>query len=274
MARSRLVAPGLVLAALLAVRASAAPIAYDPFDYATGDLVGQNGGDGDWSSAWTGDDTIDVVLGGFTYTDSLGNPLEVYGNRIAIASGNKTKKVERQINQTIGATTETLWLSFILAGSSGSAVNNFSLGDGLFVGQGGKDSGSTNFRLSDRDGLIDDTGVSAASQAFLAVRVDFQAGNEDVWLWIDPDLDLEPSTASADASGTAKNFNTDFVRAQLSDTSAGLDEVRFGYNWWEIVKSPEPETALLLGLGLAGLSFHSRRLQAKPVVSRPRAPTA
>ena len=37
--------------ALVSQSASAAPIAYDGFDYATGSLAGQGGGTGDWKSS-------------------------------------------------------------------------------------------------------------------------------------------------------------------------------------------------------------------------------
>jgi hypothetical protein len=139
------------------------------------------------------------------------------------------------------------------------------------VGQGSKDSGGSNLWLSDQDGLISDTGVSAASRSFLVARVDFQSGNENVWLWIDPVLNAEPDTLFADANGSAKDFSTDFVRAQLSDTTAGMDELRIGYFWFDIFETPEPSTALLLGLG--GLSLHARR-QRSASARRSRTPTA
>jgi hypothetical protein len=47
MTRTRLLSAAIALDALLAVRADAAPIVYDGFDYATGALDGQNGGTGD-----------------------------------------------------------------------------------------------------------------------------------------------------------------------------------------------------------------------------------
>ncbi|MBW2270704.1 MAG: PEP-CTERM sorting domain-containing protein [Deltaproteobacteria bacterium] len=260
MIRTGFLLPSIVFAAWFAVGAAAAPIAYDGFDYAPGPLVGESGGTGDWKSSWSGDSDVEVLTGGMSYVDSKGNSMSVTGNRIGLTSGSITKKAERQLNDKVGSATETVWASFLLDGSSGSAVNNVSLGDGLFVGQGGKDSGSTNILLSDQDGLVADTGVSAATQLFLVVRIDFQAGDEDVWLWTDPDLDAEPDTGTAIASGTLKDFETDFVRAQLSNTAGAIDELRFGFGWFDVLQeSPEPVTALLVGLGLIGLSAHSRR---------------
>lgn len=125
---------------------------------------------------------------------------------MTLASGTDTEKAERQLNDKVGSATETVWLSFILGGSSGSATNHVSLGDGLFVGRGSKDTGGSNLWLSDQDGLIDDSGISAAAQSFVVARVDFKPGDEDVWLWVDPLLDAEPDTANADANGVAKKF--------------------------------------------------------------------
>jgi hypothetical protein len=64
MTRTRLLSAAIALDALLAVRADAAPIVYDGFDYATGALDGQNGGTGDWKSAWSSDSDVEVVSGG------------------------------------------------------------------------------------------------------------------------------------------------------------------------------------------------------------------
>ena len=264
MARLPLLTASLALALLGAGSATGAPIAYDGFDYSPGALEGNDGGTGDWKDKWSGDSDIEVVSGGWSYTDSLGQSLIVSGNRIGLDSGSDTKKAERQITDKVGTTSETVWLSFLFEGSSATTINNVSIGDGLFVGQGGKDGGSSTIWLSDQDGLVGDTGISADSQSFLVARVDFTSGSEDVWLWVDPDLAAEPDIALADANGIAKEFEADFLRAQLSDTSAGFDEIRFGYYWYEVLaEAPEPSTALMLGLGLAGLSLHARRQQRR-----------
>ena len=94
------------------------------------------------------------------------------------------------------------------------------------------------------------------------LRIDFTAGDENVWLWVDPDLDAEPSAASADASGTAASFESDFVRVQLETPGvAGFDELRVGDLYADVspfIVSPEPNTFLLVALGLVGMAAWPR----------------
>ena len=74
---------------------------------------------------------------------------------------------------------------------------------------------------------------------------------------------------SADASGAIKSFEADFIQMLLEvSTIAGLDELRVGYSYADVApftpppSVPEPGTAGLLGLGLAGLSLGAQRRRA------------
>jgi hypothetical protein len=271
MMRASLAAALYVLA--LGLPASAVPIAYDGFDYPVGQLKDQNGGSGDWKEPWKGDNDLQVLAGGWGYTDSLGNVLDATGNHIGLTSSlADPKKSDRKLTSKVGQNPETFWLSVILDGSDSVSVNNFGIQDKFFFGQGDKDTGSLNWQLSDSDGLIADTGISAENRAFLVVRIDFTAGDEDVWLWVNPNLDLEPALLTADASGTAKNFNQDQIRMRLQDAGAvGFDELRVGATWADVTPHtpvPEPSVALLLGAGLAATGAVAGRRKSRTAGGR------
>lgn len=247
----------VLCATLLSASASAAPIVYDGFDYAPGGLVGGNGGTGDWKSAWSGDAGFSVLPGTYGFTDSGGRSIEVTGNHVELdADYGSALKATRQTNGKLGTVVETVWMSVLLQGSGTSAVNNVSLGDGVFIGQGGKDTGSATWQISDQDGLVSDTGISASGLAMLVLRVDFTGGDENAWLWVDTDLGFEPTLGTADASGVVKSFEADFVQLQLeSFTTAGIDEIRVGFTFEDV---PEPALALLLIPVAAALTARRR----------------
>ena len=248
----------------LAPAALAVPT-YDGFDYAAGSLKEENGGIGDWKDQWAGD--VDIMVGasgGLAYTDVLGQMLDVTGNLVELSgSFGSPKQAARPLNTKLGTGSETVWLSLILDGSTASEINNITLAGALFIGQGTKDTGALTWQIGDQDGLVADTGILASELAFLVARIDFTAGQEDVWLWVDPVLGAEPDIATADASGSAKEFEADFVQIQLeSNTFAALDEIRIGSTFAEVTPftvTPEPNTGLLVGLGLIGLGAYRRR---------------
>ena len=169
----------------------------------------------------------------------------------------------RALNEKVGTGTETVWLSVLLDGSSASEISNISLGDSLFIGQGGKDDGATTWQLSDQDGLVSDTGISSSALAFLLLRVDFSSGDESAWLWVNPLLDAEPDIGSADARGSIKEFEFDFLQIQLESSAfSGVDEVSLASSHAEVarlINSPEPSPIVLIGAGLIAMAAHRRR---------------
>jgi hypothetical protein len=260
-------AAAVLCAAFAPSPAPAALIAQDGLDYSAGTIVGQNGGTGDWRDEWQGDTDIFVFPGGYAYVDGSGNVLLVEANHVETqVDDGSLKKVDRPLNITLGQVEETVWISAIIDGSSTNAINNVSLGDGLFLGQGGENTGSTTWQLGDRDGLVSDTGVSSDGQEFIVVRVDFTAGDEQAWMWLSPDLSATPDVSTADASGLVKSFEADFLQIQLESAgAAGVDEIRSGETFADVaphtpwVPVPEPSTAGLLSLGLFGLAIYARR---------------
>ena len=239
---ARLIAGALavLLGVSLASSAHAITASYEGFDYATGSLNGRNGGTGDWKDPWSGDSDIRVVSPGFTETDGGGNELTVSGNRVG-KTGNAVLKTVRTLNNETGASPETVWASVIIDGDGGNRIHNFSLGDGLFIGQGTKDSSTNRLGMSDQNGLLQNSTITPAGQHFLVLRVDFRSGNEHAWLWIDPSLTSEPSTASANASSTSvTDFKFAFVQIQVQrPNNTGIDEIRLGSSFADVT----PHTA-------------------------------
>ena len=261
-------AAALLFLALASSPALAVPIAGDGFDYTAGTIVGQQGGTGNWSDEWQGDTDIFVFPGGYAYVDGSGNVLLVEASHVELQVDlGSPQRVDRPLDIRLGQVDETVWISAIVDGSSTNAINNVSLGDGLFLGQGGENMGSTTWQLSDRDGLVSDTGVSSDGQELVVVRVDFTAGgDEQAWMWLSPDLSATPDVSTADASGLFKSFEADFLQIQLESAgSAGVDEIRTGDTFADVapyappVPVPEPATAGLVSFGLFGLSIYARR---------------
>src|SRR5690606_24400984 len=108
------------------------------------------------------------------------------------------------------------------------------------------------------------------------IRIDLQAGNDDIYMWLSPDPNVEPSTADADAMILSTDTNAidyndigalrPFVGAVQGTVGAdnwrpagvlALDEIRIGTAFADMTATsviPEPTSALLALLALAGLA--------------------
>ena len=180
----------LIALAMMPVAARASMIVFESFDYNNNQkLKGRNGGSGDWKSNWSGDSKLKIVdPGTLTYTDSQGNTLSTSGGHVRNTS-NSFKNGTRDLENKWGSNGTTVWLGVLIEGATGNRRTNVGLAEKFFVGQGSKDSSKTNWTLYDQDDMIFDSGVEAGNDiVFLAVQIDFSSGDEDAWLWINPDL--------------------------------------------------------------------------------------
>lgn len=86
-------------------------LAYEGFDYAVGNLVGQDGGFG-WDGGWTGGGDAVVVAGSLAYNDGTNNLL-TSGNHVLIGGAAGSATPVRNMVSDLGLTAGTYWISFL-----------------------------------------------------------------------------------------------------------------------------------------------------------------
>ncbi len=255
--------------------ASAAPIAYEGFNYTTpGTVSGQSGGDG-WAAAWTGTDQHDIGSPGLTYTDGNANVLPVEGNTAAgVPNDTSFRSLDTSLwpaavktGSELGAPDAVIWVSFIAQAAeanasqwSGLSLHNAGGGEGMFLGN---PFTPTNWGADLKDGGTIETTVPVDQQRFVLVRMAWAGdGNSvDVDMWLNPPLDGEAGLASVaagkKASGTRlSNFLFSQVR-MAGNVAHDWDEIRFGTSYDQVV--PDPATLLLLGAGALATAVSRRR---------------
>ena len=273
-----------LLAAFLPT-AQAALVAYEGYNYPDGtDLSGTSGGLG-WSTAW-GVTTNDFARSpSMTYVDSLGNALLTAGNRASytgVTGGTSSAFRDLALPRTNDNT--TTWISFIgvrLGNQDANGTNVylraanvsfFNAGsERLAIGQASNASTNT-WAMIPAGSLANRIGtpVPFSQQALAVLRIDHLAGNDNAYLWLNPDLGTEPSIGSAAASSVgAFSFDFNRVRPFAGDASGSrfaaqldVDELRIGDTFLDVTPFtpvPEPGTYALMGMGLAGLLAWRRR---------------
>jgi hypothetical protein len=269
--------------ALTAGHASAALLAYDGFDYAAGDLTGQNGGAG-WGGAYTdtGNSTV-VDATGLTY-----GPLATTGGSDRTADGGTATTLNfRTLNQAYGDNETETWIS-LLGRRNGATVTNLFAGLSFYNSGGtatanGELSVAATTQGSTVPGLPDwrilDLGAGQSTNAnvgitpdvvdLLAVRITWGVadaglvgtGTSAVYLYVNPALGGTPTPT------TGRNITmTNFDKIRLAGQNGidySFDEIRIGETFADVtpVTVPEPTAFALAGGALAFLgSLRCRRL--------------
>lgn len=246
-------APLVATLALGAAPVHAALLVYEGFDYAAGAGSNLNGGTG-WnaSSVWN---NATIGAPGKTYSD-----LEVSGNTAANpANYDQT----RFFANTYGSTPQTIWISFIgqMSATQGGTLTLTNSGFSSSISIGSDWWSQTNWGLYVNGGS--QTSASVLNSTFLVMRIDFKDGADDFYLWTDPSLTSEPSIGTANASRVGQ---LDITLAGLrlisrNGSTTSFDEFRLGDTFADVTPNgiPEPGSATLLGFGLAGTLWMSRR---------------
>jgi hypothetical protein len=244
--------------AIFAPRAFAALLGYEGFNYPPdSNLSSQSGGTG-WAGAWGVNSSCTNIAGSLTYTDPLGNTLNVSGNSMYLFGGAGTANVSiRRTNSfTRGSSPSdppsTTWLSLLArragndiqrAASFQIATNNNS--ERLAVGKGTisvTPPGTWSFL---HGGDVSNSSFSTNAcdvTTFLVIRLDHNpAGNDDAYLFVNPVLSSEPalSDAAINYPGTAEYGFTSvrlFVgySSPTSYAELAVDEIRIGESYADV----------------------------------------
>ncbi len=250
----------------------------EQFIYDPGALQDNDGGVG-WKSGskWSNNQTpgTQVVSPGLSYTDSLGNVLDVAGNSISPNNANDSN-VEDAVRDAFGDAIKsgTIWMSFLMkADPSGSNKVFVSMEEKYFMGQGSKNVSSSKWSLddlADTNNILEDFDTPAidSNTHFFVTRVEFNASgsNEEAWFWIDPNLDATPSDSDS-LTGTAGEVIQDFDLTKISigfdsSTNAMVDELRIGTSYADVSPftiTAIPEASAFLSMGCLALLAAARR---------------
>ena len=241
----------IVIALLLmsGTAARAALVAYEPFNYPAGSIVGLNGGSG-FSGPWI-DGT--AVSGSLSFGSYQG-------------TGNSAIGGLRELSTTLGVDNTQLWASFLIrpnsTGGSPFAVIGFNdLAVGILGGPTGMGPPSATWGMDTVGGsnaVLSAVPVVPNETALLVVHMTFLPGNDQLDLYVNPTTGTVPLTP--DATKTDLDLYTGSDLAILGPSSI-YDEIRIGTTYADVVPfaTPEPSGLILGGLGLVGLFFTVRR---------------
>ncbi|MES2439545.1 MAG: immunoglobulin domain-containing protein [Verrucomicrobiota bacterium] len=285
--------PVALLAGLLLIPAAsqAAQMAYEGFDYATGtgNLTTQNGGSG-WNGAWqtVNGTSADVAAG--SLAAGAGSPsgydLRSLGNSCNLLNGKRTGRFlntstngpfgsrgYRDGNGNIGKDGTTLYLSFTQQPNDTGKYYEFEfhrgdLGDPGRIAGIGNDTDTGNVNLRAPNGTHTAIGTGSTAVNFYVVRIDFKAGNDDVYIYRNPTSATNPGSGAATLTRLAvadMSFNGISFGAFVGTPARTVahDEIRLGQTWDDVitpstsapvfVTQPQAATTVLTG-GSVGLT--------------------
>ena len=271
----------MLVVGILAPQAAAELLVYEPFNYPLGEqLIGKNGGTG-FTGAWR-DETI---TGAATIQPGLTYPgLPVSGNSVLMSGATGVLQIFRDHTNVPGADGTQTWLSFIgqrlgaIQDPPANPENPYPRGVNIsfynteflpivpgrerFAIGGSTDGPSNNWAFIGQGQVANflpatnpPAPYGGAPPAWVVVRIDHHGppdtdgpGNlDDVYLFINPDPTVEPTTEVANAVrlGTDPNAfdysGLDYLRPFIGNTSGGRpygellwDELRIGTSYFDV----------------------------------------
>ena len=273
-----------VMVSALAVRAEAVMIAEETFDYPVNPAT-LNGGSG-FSAAWVGN-TNAIGTPGWTYPGlpAAGNRFlrdpnstsnQYYYRMLDVSAGSAADLAGVVSGGKIGADGSTVWMSFLARKSATSPDGRWpwlSLGtyDGTSARTAVGRSDQTDYWTVSGSGRNTNLVSTTPPHTFFLAKIDYQAGNDDVNVWMNWDLsqgEPDPNVNSPDFDGSS---NQTFDRLTFrwggvnSNAQGMFDEFRLATTYGEAVGEtadgiiPEPLTMLGVFAGIAGIGGYLRK---------------
>jgi hypothetical protein len=280
----------LSAALLIAAPAHGALIAYEGFDYAAGNLPGNNGGTGDWGGAWAGGSTVvsgtdtNAAWGGTDNSGGVHRTQALATRAISTAFVGSSSvplyfSAEFQKNGPQGVVSNSNGYGVFLALTNSADANtvtntvriglnkpnnlahqfNARIGTGTSTAQVNTQFGSY---AHSTDGAT--TPPYVGSTVLLVGKIEFNVDgvNDRLTVWADP-TSFEAGGASVVVEGANIGWETPtiaktqaFNLAPSTQGDAYIDNIRIGTTWADVV-IPEPGSLALLALG--GLCGFRRR---------------
>ncbi len=249
-----LVAAGFVVALSLPARADL--LLYEGFDYTTGsDLSTVGSGGTGWSGSWldvNGNGVVNVMAGSMGYGNlvTLGNsgycPQWDRAGRWLDTSAGGTFGAAGLLDGAgnVGADGGTLYFSFL-----GQTVNvahfyemefhRENVGDPGRIGGVGDDVDDTHLFLRTAGTQTQFANGNTGVNLFV-VRIDYQAGNDDVRVYMNPNLYKEPAAPTLTVSA-ASDMSMDGLAfaAFLNAQTLRVDELRMGTTWADVLPTTD-----------------------------------
>ncbi len=228
--------------------------ATEKMDYALGDsLAGQFGGSG-WDTDWNLVAGIQpaIVEDGIESTSLM---RRTSGNR---AEANGNVRIVRSLDGSYGDVGRTFWVSyFFQTQDAGANVSHFVLADENTLAATGGDgrlaqigSGFNNANIAVvGGGPQSGTGISSAEGhlVVLEIATNGSAANDEIYVYIDPALDAQPSRAEANAVGLRNLTNWNAI-ALLQDgggtVKANWDDILVGNSFAEVIADDLIDTSI------------------------------
>ncbi len=248
----------------------AALLAYEPFTNAPGTaIIGSSDGSG-FSGAWQNNSSSGVATNtsyALTYTDTNGNSLVTEGGAgffqglTSSSSAMQTYRLFNFARGTNGTDGVTTWISFLICrqGPTGTLAGN-PYGRGANVCQDVNVNSSQKLAIGNSSGasvntvglipqgasgnLKSSTNLFGNYTNFVVVRIDHKSGALDnAWLFVNPALATEPSTAAASANSLGSfDFTFDRLRMFAGGQSSAsqpyaemvVDEYRVGDTYADV----------------------------------------